>query len=113
MRMEISGCGCLCIFIVGILILNAGPLMYNYGNARQLEMVVQDKYIKDNMYYVADDEGNAYKITDLPLLFKWDSTDIYNSLEIGEEYEIETTGFRIPFLSEYPNINEVKEKKDV
>jgi hypothetical protein len=39
---------------------------------------------------------------------KFNSSDIYNQLEKGKKYRIKVYGFRIPFLSWYKNIIEVK-----
>lgn len=40
---------------------------------------------------------------------KFNSTDIYNALEIGKTYKVETSGKRIHFFSMYPNINKIIE----
>lgn len=86
-----------------------------YLNSQQLEITISDKYIKrkgqEDIYLIVDDNKNTYKITDLFLKFKFNSTDIYNELEIGKTYKVKTSGFRIKILSEYPNINKVEEIK--
>lgn len=60
------------------------------------------------MYMVVDSNKNTYKITDLFFKFKFNSTDLYNELEIGKTYKVKISRFRIKLLSEYPNINEVE-----
>ena len=89
--------------------------MFNgYLNNQEIEITVNDKYIKrsgeTDIYLVVDENKNTYKITDLFFKFKFNSTDIYNELEIGKTYKVKTSGFRIKVLSEYPNINKVEEK---
>lgn len=39
----------------------------------------------------------------------WDSADIYASIEVGESYDFTATGWRIPLLSLFPGIIEVRE----
>lgn len=83
-----------------------------YGNQQTLRITVKDKYIKrsgsdTDKYLVVDSAGNTYQITDLMFLGKYNSTDLYNELDIGDTYEIITTGIRSGFWSLYPNINKI------
>lgn len=78
------------------------------------EITVENKWIKnqpndnDQIYMVSDINGNVYKIKDdwMPGAdyFKWNSSDIYSQLKVGQTYTIKTVGWRTQFLSEYPNI---------
>ena len=61
---------------------------------------------------MVDENKNTYKITDLFFKFKFNSTDIYNELEIGKIYKVKISGFRIKIISEYPNINKIIETKE-
>ena len=93
-----------------------GVLISGYTNNKEIEITISDKYVKrigdNDVYLVVDENKNTYKVSDLFFNFKFNSTDIYNNLEIGETYKVKISGFRIRFLSEYPNINEViKEEK--
>ena len=88
--------------------------MFNgYLNNKEITITVNDKYIKrsgeQDIYLIVDENKNTYKITDLFFKFKFDSTDLYNKLEIGKTYRVKISGFRIKILSEYPNINEIEE----
>ena len=83
-----------------------------YSNTSTHTITVADKYVKarnesEDIYIVVDSNGDAYEISDLLLLGKFNSTDIYNQMKIGEEYDVETTGYRIRIFSMYPNINKV------
>ena len=102
------------IAVIAIIFGTIFGVMFNgYLNSQTKEIIVSDKYIKrsgeEDIYLVVDEEKNTYKISDLFFILKFNSTDIYNQLEKGEKYKIHTTGFRIKFLSEYPNINKVEE----
>lgn len=103
------------IFIIGVI----GTFIYTsiekYCNEQEKEIIVKDKYIKNgngknssSKYLVVDTENNTYEITDLTFIGKWNSTDLYNQLEINHKYKIKTTGNRIHFFSMYPNINEIE-----
>lgn len=101
----------LLIWFIGFCIFSIAE---QYSNEQTREITVKDKYIKNNgnkssdKYLVVDTNNNTYEITDLILKGKWDSTDIYNQLDINHKYLIKTTGNRIHWLSKYPNINEIQ-----
>lgn len=99
------------VLVVGCIYLTA----IGYTNEQTIEITVKDKYIKNSknsIYIVVDTNGNAYQISDLALKGKFNSTDIYNQMEIGKTYIITTTGRRIHFLSLYPNINKIEESDE-
>ena len=82
-----------------------------YWNPKEFEITVKDKFIKNNdksgIYLIVDENNNTYQITDLIFKGKFNSTDLYNQMEIGKKYKIETTGYRIHILSKYQNINKI------
>lgn len=103
--------------IIGILILGfIGIAIYfstvEYQNEETIEITVKDKYIKrsvdDDLYLVAGDNGETYKIEDLIWKGKFNSTDLYNQLEIGSKYKITATGIRLQYFSMYKNINKIE-----
>ena len=48
-------------------------------------------------------------VTDKGVLkFRFDSSDLYNDVQIGETYEFTICGSRVPWLSWYPNIYKIK-----
>ena len=107
------------IFILIMMIGTIGTIIYvtieKYSSKQEKEIVVKDKYIKNgngknssSKYLVVDTENNTYEITDLFFLGKWNSTDLFNQLEVNHKYKIKTTGNRIHFFSMYPNINEIE-----
>lgn len=112
------------IIIMVILILSTlGIIIYTnviaYTNKKEIEIIVKDKFVKNgsgknstSKYLIVDTTNNTYQITDLFFKGKWNSTDLYNQLEIGKKYKIKTTSKRIHFFSMYPNINEIQELED-
>lgn len=104
------------IFIIFLILGLLFSLFIGYLNYQEKDIIVKDKYIKNEasgkssrgVYYIVDNENNTYKISDLFFIFKFNSTDLYNSLDIGHKYKIKTTGFRIQFFSMYENINEIE-----
>ncbi|QAB17467.1 hypothetical protein Leucomu_05625 [Leucobacter muris] len=45
-----------------------------------------------------------FRVKDSLFLMRWDSADVYQGIEVGESYDFETAGWRVPFLSWFPNI---------
>jgi hypothetical protein len=61
----------------------------------------------DYMVFGKDTTNNTIRTFTLNDSFwhgNWDTADDYASLEIGQTYTFKTTGWRIPFLSAFPNI---------
>lgn len=87
------------------------PCSLDYQNNKDITCTIQDKWVKrihGEDVYLVQCSDNVYKITDLLFLGKFNSSDVYAKLKIGENYELHTTGYRIHFLSAYPNINKYK-----
>ena len=78
-------------------------------NKDSVTATVTDKQVRgeSGTYYVYTDE-EVFVMKDSPFYFRWDSSDDWSMLEIGETYEFdvrcEYTGYRIPILSRYRNI---------
>lgn len=68
---------------------------------------------KSGKYIVIGDdrEGtrHSFEVTDCLLKGRFDSTDVWGSIEEGGYYHFVTGGNRIPIVSCYPNIYEVTE----
>ena len=74
-------------------------------------VIVTDKGIKradDTDKYLIYTDIGTFENTDEWLCGKFNSSDIYGRIKIGDTYEFTVIGFRIPFLSAYQNIIEVK-----
>lgn len=102
------------VVVVGLGLI-IGPTAIEYGNNQVIEITIKDKYIKNGSksgkYLVVDLNNNTYQITDMFFKGKFNSTDIYNQLEIDKKYKVETSGRRIHFFSKYPNINKIIEEE--
>ena len=99
------------ILVIILLFILSIPILLSYIGYDKLTITIKDKYIKNynnsSLYIIVDTNNNSYEVSDKFFILKFNSTDIYNSFEIGKSYEIETTGFRVQFLSWYKNINKV------
>lgn len=62
---------------------------------------------EDCRYLVFTDKG-VFENTDTIWHLKFDSSDMYNDLVVGKDYNVVAVGWRIPFLSMYKNIIEIK-----
>lgn len=104
-------------FVVGVIILGlVGVAIYfgtiEYQNEETIEIIVKDKYIKrsgeTDLYLVVSNSGDTYKIEDLLWKGKFNSTDLYNQLDVGNKYKITITGVRLQYFSMYKNINKIE-----
>ena len=77
------------------------------------EITVDEKWIKyhndDAKYLFSDTNGNVYSIEDSLWLWLWNSSDRYASIKANSTYQVTTYGWRIPFLSWYPNAAYIEE----
>lgn len=101
------------IICLGLIIFGIYCCFIEYQNEETVEIVVKDKYIKryydSDTYLVVSENNETYKITDLLFKGKFNSTDLYNQLEIGKKYKITTTGVRLQYFNMYKNINKIEE----
>lgn len=58
--------------------------------------------------YLVFCESETFENTDSLYRMKWNSADLHNDLKVGEEYEVLVYGWRVPFLSWYRNIVEIR-----
>ena len=64
-----------------------------------------------NQYRVCTQQCGTLKVADAITLGRWDSADLYSTLEPGHTYTITTGGYRIGIANEFPNIIEATEKQ--
>ena len=55
-------------------------------------------------YLIFSDDHKVYENTDSFLFLKFDSSEVYSKLKVGETYCLRTVGWRINIFSLYPNI---------
>jgi hypothetical protein len=61
-------------------------------------------------YLVYTNKG-VYENTDSFWNGKWNSSDLYNQIQVGKKYSCDTTGWRNGFFSWYPNLISCEEQK--
>lgn len=59
--------------------------------------------------YLVFTDKTTYEIDDTWIHWRWDSSDVYGRIQQGKTYTADLQGYRIPFLSMYPNIINPKE----
>ena len=106
------------VLIGGIIIALIFGLIYLFcWNKHTHDITVTDKNVKvtssgektDSKYLIFTDDG-TYEITDSLFNFRFDSSDLYGQIKVGERYTITTVGIRIPFFSCYENILEIERR---
>lgn len=70
---------------------------------KRLEILPESSKSSGHQYMVYTDNG-VYKITDSLLNNKFNSSDLFASLETGKTYNCDVTGYRNGYISEYQNI---------
>ena len=91
------------------------PIAYTvaaYQNDRWITCTVEDKDRtssdgSSDMRVYTTECGNL-KVQDATFAKNFHSSDTYREIEVGQTYRMHVNGFRIPFLSEFPNILEVQ-----
>jgi len=106
--------------IIILIILFAGLSTLPHLSRKEYQGVVTEKWIKrrsesSDKYLLSvtlsDGRRRVLENTDSFIEFKWNSSDVYASLEEGKEYSFKVYGWRIPFLSSYENILSAKKEK--
>jgi len=118
--MEERGKTILAIVIVClVLLLISGCFYYNYGTdewvmftVKKTERVVKSTSEGSSSKYLVFTETEVFENTDSLMWWKWNSSDVYGELEEGQTYNARVYGWRIPFLSCYRNIVELKRNDD-
>lgn len=95
--------------IVGVLFLTVGtytnPQTYSNCAVNDKDRTAAENGGSDMRVYTS---CGTFRTKDMLFAGEFDSADTYASLVPGNTYDIETTGYRIPFFSSFPIIREVK-----
>lgn len=114
MKKDVISIILIIIVLIIVVLVPIGVTISSYCNEREIEITIKDKYVKNESesgkYLVVDENNNTYEITDMLFKGKFNSTDLYNQLEINRTYKVKVTGYRINIISMYPNINEIVEE---
>lgn len=86
------------------------------GTKRDMTITVTDKNrVCDSTgksvscYYLVYTDQGTFKDTDSLLNGKFSSSDLYGQLRRDGRYKVQVQGWRIPWLSEYPNIVRIEQ----
>lgn len=74
---------------------------------KEKERICESSTQGSNCRYLVYTDNGVYENTDSLWYWKWDSSDVYGSLDEGKTYKATVYGFRFPFMSWYKNIVEV------
>lgn len=104
------------IGLVVVIIISAIGLEFaRFTHKETVKTVVTDKerIVKKSgdgidSYYLIYTEDGTLKLEDELLYGNFNSSDWYGKIKVDSIYEFTTIGWRIGFLSEYPNIVEFK-----
>ncbi|MFE9834072.1 hypothetical protein ACFYP4_02815 [Streptomyces sp. NPDC005551] len=102
--------------VIVVSLMSTGTYLGVYAaSSRQVDFTVNSKEricssdssgTTDCKYLIFTSAG-VFENTDSFMALKNNSSDLYNQLRAGERYEANVIGWRIPILSEYPNITSV------
>lgn len=92
-----------------------GMEIYYHSTQEVIEIKVTDKEVvvtgnADNTSstYLIMTEDEVFRNTDEFIRLKFNSSDVQNKLKVDSTYTVRVIGWRIPFLSTYRNIIEIK-----
>jgi uncharacterized protein (UPF0333 family) len=99
--------GILLLIIVIAILMITYPISYAFTSGEET-ITVKDKWVKyhgsDAKYLVSSEDGQVFEITDSIIRWRFDSSNLYADIDIGNSYSIKTQGWRFAFMSDYKNI---------
>lgn len=104
-----------CTFVL-LCMLGGCGVAYHSSTKWHADMVVTEKErIAEQrggkyLVFAEDSDGNitVFRCTDTVWFWRWNASDTYGSIRVGETYRFKTAGWRIPFFSMYQNILEIE-----
>ena len=102
--------GILLIIVIAVLLITY-PVSYAFTSGEET-ITIKDKWVKyhgnDAKYLVSSEDGQVFEITDSIIRWRFDSSNLYADIDVGNSYDIETQGWRFAFMSDYKNILEAE-----
>lgn len=102
-------------YIILIIILSSiYPIVYRMSediieiNIKEKERITTGDINNIDNKFIVYTKDEVFENTDSWIYFKFNSTDYQNQLKIDTTYKVKVVGWRIPFLSTYRNIIEIK-----
>jgi hypothetical protein len=72
------------------------------------KITIKNKWVdvqdKEGKYLIGATSGEVFIISDTLINWRYDSSTLYNSLEVGMTCHLRTSGWRFPLFSNYRNI---------
>lgn len=84
----------------------------SYSSVNHITITIKDKErIQDgsSSKYLIFTPNEVFENTDSILFMKFDSSDVYNNLDVGKTYNVKVNWYRIPFFSSYRNLLEIEQ----
>ena len=94
--------------VVIMTVLFCVELYMTYSSEQTVEFTVKHKERVQGIYLIYTDK-EVFQNIDNMLFWKFNSSDIYGRIDKGKTYKAKVNWYRIPFLSWYRNIIEIKE----
>lgn len=110
----------LTVIVIGIIVIALGVSIYRPFNKasdmREVTVTVTDKAVKNSnddskyLIFTEDEDGNVatFEITDSWIAGRFNSSDVYAAIKVGNTYTFTVGGSRNELMSWYPNIYEYK-----
>ncbi len=101
-RSNRSSWGPILLFL-GVFIAIAWGLVSTWAEDTEFTVTKTERH-EDGYYLVYTEDSGTFKVADSWIPWRWDSSDEYGKIEVGNSYTADTYGWRIPFFSSYENI---------
>ena len=87
-------------------------LFMYYNSEKEYTVTITEKVVKnynsDSKYLIFAEDSkqnmNVFEIEDTILYFRWNSSNLYGQLKVGQKYNIKVAGYRVEILNLYQNI---------
>ena len=90
---------------VTVLAVGSGVVYRNTAETVEITVIEKERVISnDESKYLIFTEDEVFENTDTFVFLKFNSSDLYRDLRVGETYTVTVAGWRLPVLSMYRNI---------
>ena len=97
----------LILFLILILSIASIPLHYTDGKDRVIHIKSVSNITGQYTYYKVFTKEGVFSNIDRWLIGKFNSSDLQNEMMGKKVCKVHTLGYRLPLLSEYPNITKI------
>lgn len=108
MKRLIAGFVALLVLIFGLIFVPALHQETTTITVTDKDRVCSGSGSSTSCTYLVYTEQGTFENSDSVLDGKFDSSDVQGRFKVGETYTVRVRGYRIPFLSSYQNIVEVR-----